>query len=111
MESERVIGIDIVEAEPRECSRLAAKYGVSAKCVFGTTVDEPADVVISVDAFEHFADPAAILVRSSANTEGRGSVMISFGCTWLIAGWTSFRLFRWAHLISRKNRSSGGVPI
>src|ERR1700682_84540 len=55
----RVIGIDI-RRDVLETARTRA-FAAGVICEFGTATGERADVVVSLDAFEHFADPAAIL--------------------------------------------------
>jgi len=56
----RVIGIDIREELLLHARRLATAEGVI--CEFVTRTDEKADVIISLDSFEHFDDPAATLL-------------------------------------------------
>jgi SAM-dependent methyltransferase len=97
---ERVIGVDIVEQNLENARALAAKHGVSDRCLFARSVDEPADVVISLDAFEHFADPSAILAAMRELLKDDGMAMISFGYTWYHPlGGHLFSVFPWAHLI------------
>ena len=43
---------------------------------------ELADIMTSVDAFEHFADPARILRIINMLLQPSGEVLISFGPTW-----------------------------
>jgi len=96
----RVIGIDIREdvlEAAREKARLA---GVSDSCLFATSTKELADVVVSVDAFEHFADPAQSLRIMSDLLRPTGQVLVSFGPTWYHPlGGHLFSVFPWAHLL------------
>lgn len=96
----RVIGLDI---QPRflEKARLrAARNGVSSRCRFAETTDERADVIFSIDAFEHFSDPSAILAIMSDLLRPDGEVLASFGPTWLHPyGGHLFSVFPWAHLV------------
>jgi SAM-dependent methyltransferase len=96
----RVIGLDIREdvlAVARERARAA---GVEAICSFNTKVAEPVDVVVSLDAFEHFADPAAILKMMDSLLHESGEVLASFGPTWFHPyGGHLFSVFPWAHLV------------
>lgn len=78
----RVIGIDIREDVLLAARQLALRKGVADTCLFASSCDELADIVVSVDAFEHFADPAGILRVMSALLRPAGEVFVSFGPTW-----------------------------
>lgn len=98
--AERVIGVDI----RRDCLAIARKdaeaAGVSPKCTFTERVEEPVDVVVSLDAFEHFADPAAILRVMHGMLKPNGSVLLSFGPTWYHPyGGHLFSVFPWSHVL------------
>ncbi len=96
----KVIGLDMREHVLMEARRSAEAAGLADKCVFTSTTKEKADVIMSVDAFEHFADPAEILriMRGLITADGRA--IISFGPTWYHPiGGHSFSVFPWAHLI------------
>ena len=56
-----VIGLDIRLDVLEVARRSSREAGVSSTCKFAEAIDEPVDVIVSVDAFEHFEDPAAIL--------------------------------------------------
>lgn len=59
-----------------------------------------ADIVMSVDAFEHFDDPAFILRLMNECLADDGEIHISFGPTWFHPyGGHLFSVFPWAHLI------------
>lgn len=96
----KVIGLDIQE-RLLDISRLKAQQqGVADRCVFTTTNTELADIVISKDAFEHFADPAAILKKMALLVKPEGYVLAAFGPTWLHPyGGHLFSVFPWSHLI------------
>jgi SAM-dependent methyltransferase len=95
-----VIGLDIVPAHLESGRRLAAEYGVSGQCSFVSRVEDKVDVVLSIDAFEHFEDPAAILRKMRDVVKDDGLVLISFGYTWYHPlGGHLFSVFPWAHLI------------
>ena len=53
----RVIGLDLRESVLSEAKKRAVAAGVSDKCEFTTRTDEKVDVILSVDAFEHFKRP------------------------------------------------------
>jgi SAM-dependent methyltransferase len=61
---------------------------------------ERADIVVSLDAFEHFTDPAEILRNMSRLLQPGGEVVVCFGPTWYHPlGGHLFSVFPWAHLI------------
>ncbi len=96
----RVIGLDIREEILVVARRKAAEAGVQDRCLFTTQNLEPADIVVSVDAFEHFEDPAAILRIMSGLLSPSGEVIVSFGPTWYHPlGGHLFSVFPWAHLL------------
>jgi SAM-dependent methyltransferase len=96
----RVIGVDISEKWLRMAQRAAEDAHVSDRCVFCTTPTEPADIIVSLDSFEHFADPAAILRLMAACLRPDGEALVSFGPTWYHPlGGHTFSVFPWAHLI------------
>lgn len=96
----RVIGVDIRDTWLTTARRHAEERGVADRCTFMTTPDQPADVVISVDSFEHFEDPAAILRIMDGYLAPGGKVIASFGPTWLHPlGGHLFSVFPWAHLV------------
>lgn len=57
----RVIGIDIREDVLNVARQKAEAAGVQDRCSFGTSATELAAVIVSLDAFEHFARPDEIL--------------------------------------------------
>ena len=62
--------------------------------------EEPADLIVSLDSFEHFADPGDILSTMDALLKPGGEVIASFGPTWYHPlGGHLFSVFPWAHLI------------
>ena len=96
----RVIGLDIRE-EPLKMARVAAKKaGVENACEFTTQTTEKVDVVVSLDAFEHFADPAAMLKVMRGLLKDNGYVLTCFGPTWYHPlGGHGFSIFPWSHLV------------
>ncbi|NEZ03944.1 methyltransferase domain-containing protein [Wenzhouxiangella sp. XN201] len=96
----RVIGLDIQPRFLAEARARAARCGVADRCHFAETTTERADVIMSIDAFEHFSDPGSILETMSELLKPGGEVMASFGPTWLHPyGGHLFSVFPWAHLI------------
>jgi len=98
--AQRVIGIDTREDLLHAAREKALGAGVQNTCVFGSSATESADLVVSVDAFEHFADPGEILRVLSALLRPAGEVLVSFGPTWYHPlGGHLFSVFPWAHLM------------
>ena len=96
----RVIGVDIDLASLNHARREAVRRGVSQGINFTTHTDEPVDLIVSLDAFEHFADPDAILQTMAALLKPGGEVLVSFGPPWLHPlGGHFFSCFPWAHLL------------
>ena len=98
--AKRVIGIDIRETVLGSARRLATLAGVSDRCVFDTDTDDKADVILSIDGFEHYGDPEGILRRMRRLINPDGHVLIAFGPPWLHPlGGHLFSVFPWAHLV------------
>jgi SAM-dependent methyltransferase len=96
----RVIGFEIREELLETARKKALAAGVSETCSFASSTEELADIVISLDAFEHFADPAEILRIMAALLRPAGEAFISFGPPWHHPlGGHGFSVFPWAHLI------------
>jgi SAM-dependent methyltransferase len=59
-----------------------------------------ADIIVSIDAFEHFGDPARVLKIMNRLLQPAGDVIASFGPTWYHPfGGHLFSVFPWAHLL------------
>jgi SAM-dependent methyltransferase len=96
----QVIGIDIQERFLKTARDLARRTGVSDRCTFAVRPDEKADVFVSVDSFEHFDDPAAVLNEMYGLLKPDGCVLAAFGPTWYHPlGGHLFSVFPWAHLL------------
>ncbi len=96
----RVVGVDILGSALERARRAAREAGVEDRCYFTSRADEPADLVVSLDGFEHFGDPESVLqdMRRVLTSEGR--VLVAFGPTWLHPlGGHFFSVFPWAHLL------------
>jgi len=93
-----VIGLDLRESVLSKGRQRAAAAGV--RCEFVTECTRPADIVVSIDAFEHFADPAGILEIMFKLLKPGGQLIASFGPTWYHPrGGHLVSVFPWAHLI------------
>jgi len=96
----RVVGLDIREAALETARQRAAAAGVGERCAFSTRAAEPVDAIVSLDAFEHFADPASVLRTMHALLRAGGFALIEFGYPWLRPyGGHLFSVFPWAHVI------------
>ena len=94
-----VYGIDILERWLTIARQRKTETGCK-NVTFLKEPTEPADVIISIDAFEHFSDPAAILETMAKMLKPNGRVLASFGPTWYHPlGGHLFSVFPWAHLI------------
>jgi|SRR6185437_12760403 len=80
--AERVIGIDICDEVLETARKKAAESEAGCKCAFVRSTEERADVLISLDSFEPFAEPARILQQMSSLLQPSGEVLASFGPTW-----------------------------
>ncbi len=96
----RVVGIDIIERSLHAARQAAAAAGVAERCHFAARVDECVDLVVSLDGFEHFGDPEDVLRTMSQMIKPTGSVLLTFGPTWLHPlGGHLFSVFPWAHMV------------
>ena len=101
--AKRVIGIDIRADALQVARQKALTAGVQDTCTFKSSTEELADIVVTLDAFEHFADPAGILSIMNDLLQPAGEVLVSFGPTWYHPlGGHLFSVFPWAHLIFRE---------
>jgi SAM-dependent methyltransferase len=94
----QVVGIDIRENVLQQARDRAKLAGVA--CIFAQNTEQRCDVLVSLDSFEHFDDPAEILrvMRSLLKPEGRA--LVEFGPPWFHPyGGHLFSVFPWAHLI------------
>jgi SAM-dependent methyltransferase len=98
--AKKVIGLDLRERLLASARETAERAGVSDICTFTTKTDEKADVIMSLDAFEHFDDPAGILKIMRGLLKRDGRVIAMFGPTWYHPlGGHQFSVFPWSHLL------------
>jgi SAM-dependent methyltransferase len=94
------VGVDIQTARFPAAALRAAAVGVADRVRFTDRADAPADVIVSIDSFEHFGAPDEILRIMATLLRPGGRVLVSFGPTWLHPlGGHLFSVFPWAHLI------------
>jgi len=73
---------------------------VADRCIFATEAPQQVDVVVSVDGFEHYADPAGALRFMKALLGPGGRVLVAFGPPWFHPlGGHVFSIFPWSHLV------------
>jgi SAM-dependent methyltransferase len=53
-----------------------------AACSFNSGPAQVADIIVSLDSFEHFDEPAEILATMNRILKPTGSVLVAFGPTW-----------------------------
>jgi len=96
----KVIGLELRENLIREARRRAQLAGVSDCCVFGREAKEKADIILSLDSFEHFDNPSGALRIMRSNLKDDGIAIIEFGPPWYHPlGGHLFSVFPWAHLL------------
>lgn len=96
-----VIGLDIRPDVLATARKRAEAAGVADRCRFVQELATPADFVVSIDAFEHFADPAGILRIMDGILAPGGAVICSFGPTWYhpLGGHLFSSMLPWGHLL------------
>jgi SAM-dependent methyltransferase len=98
--AERVIGLDIQTSLLERARARAKQAGVEDRCSFCTETAETADLITSLDAFEHFTEPKLALDAMYRLLSPGGTLVASFGPTWYHPlGGHLFSIFPWAHLI------------
>jgi SAM-dependent methyltransferase len=101
--AKRVIGLDISEKWLHLAREQALNAGVAARCEFVTRFAGPVEIIVSIDSFEHFAEPDAVLQTMYSLLEPGGQVFISFGPTWYHPlGGHLLSVFPWAHILLKE---------
>ena len=95
-----MIGIDIRESILDRAREKAKCKDLLKVCEFTQKTDQKADIIVSLDAFEHFENPKLILDVMYDLLKPSGFVAASFGPTWYHPnGGHLFSVFPWAHLL------------
>lgn len=95
----RVTGLEIRQNMIEAANARIRREGL-ANAVVARESDSKADIILSLDSFEHFADPAATLQTMASLLNPGGYVLASFGPPWGHPyGGHMFSRFYWAHLI------------
>jgi SAM-dependent methyltransferase len=102
--AKRVIGLDISEKWLQLARAEAENAGVANRCEFVSRVTSPVEVIVSVDSFEHFAEPDVVLHTMYSLLAPGGRLFITFGPTWYHPlGGHLFSVFPWAHIVFTEN--------
>lgn len=95
-----VVGVDVQSFRFAAAMQRAAAAGVATRVRFVECADSLADLIVSIDSFEHFSAPDEILRIMASLLQPRGRVLVSFGPTWYHPlGGHLFSVFPWAHLL------------
>ena len=106
--AQRVIGIDTWDEALGLAREDAGKAAVSHLCAFLNPEQDrqafsgmpKADVIFSLDAFEHYNNPGGILQQMRNLLKPGGRVLICFGPPWLHPyGGHLFSIFPWSHIL------------
>ena len=93
-----VVGLDIME-EYLAVARAAQEKAGIRNCRFVQRYEGKVDVITTLDAFEHFGDPADILRIMAGLLRPSGKVLVSFGPPWYHPYGGHMPLFPWAHVL------------
>ena len=84
-----VVGVDIRHSVLDVARGRAATEGVSDRCLFLNVTTEDmsrfqraADIIISIDAFEHYSEPDRVLRDMERYLQPGGTIVIAFGPPW-----------------------------
>jgi SAM-dependent methyltransferase len=95
-----VVGIDLRQRWLDLGVEHAAARGVADRCTFAREWSDPVDLIVSLDSFEHFADPAAVLTHMRGLLRPGGKVLAAFGPTWYHPlGGHIYSVFPFSHLL------------
>lgn len=97
-----VIGLDLRQEMLDRARGEAERAGVVDRCRFVTdaTAAGEVDLVVTIDTFEHFGDPAGALAAMAALVRRGGHILIAFGPPWFHPlGGHLFSVFPWAHVV------------
>jgi SAM-dependent methyltransferase len=99
----RVVGLETWPRWFASATERVAAAGMKDRCVIAERwpdAETGADVIVSLDSFEHYEDPAGILETMHRILKPGGSVLVAFGPPWYHAyGGHLFSVFPWAHLV------------
>ena len=87
----RVYGVDVRDKMLASAAQLARAHGVADRCMFVNALSEPGalgalrgtvDVIYSLDCFEHYPSPEAVMDSAYDLLAPGGMLLISFGPPW-----------------------------
>ena len=95
-----VIGVDLRQRWLDLGVAHAEAHGVADRCTFVSEWRDPVDLIVSLDSFEHFADPAGVLAHMRGLLRPGGKVLAAFGPTWYHPlGGHIYSVFPFSHLL------------
>jgi SAM-dependent methyltransferase len=95
-----VFGVDLRQKWLDLAEAHAEEHGVADRCTFVREWQDPVDLIISLDSFEHFADPAGVLAHMRRLLRPGGKVLAAFGPTWYHPlGGHIYSVFPFSHLV------------
>jgi len=98
-----VVGLETNWGWIASATERVATAGLAGRCVISERwrpQDPPPDVIISLDSFEHYQDPAGVLQEMHRILTPGGIVRAAFGPPWFHPyGGHLFSVFPWAHLL------------
>ena len=98
----RVIGLDVRKDHLSVARDLARQAGADME--FTTPTSEKADIILSLNSFEHYAEPDKVLRTMAEMLKPGGYVLVSFGPLWLHPlGGHAFSVFVWSHILFTEN--------
>ena len=95
----RVIGVEALERVLISVARENLALTGLKNCEFVRRTDELADVILSLDSFEHFDHPDRVLEEMARLLKPDGRVIASFGYPWYHPLGGHMPLFPWGHLV------------
>jgi SAM-dependent methyltransferase len=98
----KVYGLDIQPHYLEAARKEAERNGCAEICEFRQRLPDSvkADVVVSIDSFEHFGNPEGVLAEMKRIMKPDAVLVVSFGYPWYHPlGGHLFSIFPWAHLV------------
>ena len=96
--AKKVIGLETLDRWLAIARQNLLRSGLK-NCEFVKHTDATADVILSVDSFEHFDRPDEVLIEIARLLSPDGQVIVSFGPPWYHPRGGHMPLFPWAHLV------------
>lgn len=101
--AQSVCGVDINQQSLTRAKARAQAAGVMREGMFSDRVPPGSvDVIISLDAFEHYPEPDLILQTMHDLLTPNGCVLVSFGPPWYHPLGSHIVLFPWSHMVLKE---------